>query len=99
MFLMQAARSIAAMLVLVFVTTFAFGQTDNTSLGTGAGASITTGDYNTLFGDSAGTNLSSGSYNVFIGEDAGLTCSTCSDNIFIGEDAGYSNTTVLSADS
>ncbi len=82
-------------------------QTDNTTLGTGAGVSITTGDYNVLIGDSAGTNLSTGSGNVFIGEDAGHDQQTAgtsrndvgdpnnfaNGNIFIGQNAGYSNTT------
>ena len=71
----------------------AFGQIDNTYLGTGAASSITTGDYNTMIGDSAAADLSSGSGNVMVGEDAGRHQRTAFDNVFIGWDAGYTNTT------
>ncbi|MGD1848851.1 MAG: hemagluttinin family protein, partial [Salibacteraceae bacterium] len=72
---------------LSFAASNALGQTDNTSFGTGAGASITSGDYNTMIGDSAGTTLSSGHYNVIIGHDAGKVLRSGSDNVLIGDEA------------
>ena len=81
--------SIAALLM----TFGAHAQTGNESLGTGAGVSITSGDYNVMIGDSAGTSLSSGLNNTFVGEQAGFNQISASDNTFIGQDAGRSNIT------
>lgn len=72
---------------------FSFGQTENETLGTGAGASITSGDYNTLIGDSSGTTLSSGSWNTMLGHKSGFSQTTASDNTFIGWAAGFSTLT------
>ena len=70
-----------------------YSQIGNESLGTGAGISITSGDYNVFIGDSSGTNMSSGSHNSFLGYRSGFSSTNSSDNTFIGRDAGYSNTT------
>ena len=94
------SRSFLFLCVLVFFFQVLQAQTDNTVLGTGAGVSITSGDYNVIIGDSAGTNLSTGSGNVFIGEDAGFHQTTAgrasqfnprTGNVFIGIEAGYNN--------
>ena len=69
----------------------ALAQTGNTTNGTGAGVSITSGDFNTLIGDSAGTNLTTGSGNAFLGKNAGREQIRLSDNVFIGRDAGLNN--------
>jgi len=75
-------------------STMLFAQIDNELLGTGAGASITSGDRNVLLGDRAGTSLTSGSDNVYIGTDAGRNANGTIniDNVFIGAEAGFNNT-------
>jgi hypothetical protein len=70
-----------------------YAQIGNTTLGTGAGSSLTTGDYNTFIGDESGATLYSGLNNTFIGQQAGYSATTSSDNTFIGQHAGYTNTT------
>lgn len=86
-------RQLALLITVLTVGLFSFGQTLNESLGTGAGASITTGDYNTLIGDSSGTTLSSGSYNTMVGHQSGFSQTTAFDNTFIGWSAGFSTLT------
>ncbi len=66
----------------------ALGQSGNTTLGTNAGASITTGTDNTLLGENAGQSLTRGNNSVFIGKDAGRLLDLESDNICIGWLAG-----------
>ena len=66
------------------------GQTANETLGSSAGSSITTGDYNVMVGDSAGKRLTSGSENVFVGEEAAPFVISGSRSVFIGKQAGYS---------
>ncbi|RFC55412.1 beta strand repeat-containing protein [Brumimicrobium aurantiacum] len=82
--------------ILIATTFFAitFGlnaQTGNENLGTGAGASLTTGDYNTAIGDSAMTNLTSGSYNAALGWKAGYNLTSSSEGVYIGYEAGFSD--------
>ncbi|WGD34308.1 T9SS type A sorting domain-containing protein [Olleya sp. YS] len=79
--------------VALLFSVFSFGQTNNETLGTGAGSSITSGDNNVILGDNAGTTLTSGSNNVFVGREAGFSQTSAFDNIFIGKDAGRSNVT------
>ncbi len=86
-------RNLLSLIMAIVLGTFAFGQTENETLGTGAGVSITTGDYNTLIGDSSGTTLSSGLYNTMVGHKSGFSQTTASDNTFIGWAAGFSTLT------
>ncbi len=69
-----------------------FAQTGNTTLGTNAGASLTTGDNNTLIGDTAGGKVASLSSNTFIGHYSGLIFSRGS-STYIGQSAGAANVT------
>ncbi len=84
---------------------------ENTTLGTNAGAAITTGDTNTLLGSEAGAAITTGlsntlvgsragmnttsHYNTMIGRDAGLQNTTGTKNTFVGDQAGEQNTTGL----
>ncbi len=79
--------------ILLIGFSVAQAQTNNETLGTGAGAALSTGDYNVLIGDYAGNAVSSGLNNTFVGEAAGYSTTSASDNTFIGQDAGWSNTT------
>ncbi len=64
-------------------------QTMNESQGTGAGVSITTGDYNVAIGDSTLTALSSGSMNTALGYKAGHNITTGTEGVYIGYESGY----------
>ncbi|QHI68808.1 tail fiber domain-containing protein [Tichowtungia aerotolerans] len=72
---------------------YGLAQIGNTTYGTGAGNSLSTGDYDTLIGYEAGRVLSDGLYNTFMGFHAGRNQTTSSDNTFIGALAGRSNVT------
>ena len=64
----------------------------NTTLGTNAGDSITSGDNNTFFGKDAGTDITDAQFNTFIGSGAGSnTNSGTYLNTFIGYNAGVNN--------
>lgn len=67
-------------------------QTNNETLGTNAGSSITTGDYNVIIGDEAAPIMHSGSGNVIVGESAGNSQTSGTESVFIGRSAGFSNT-------
>jgi hypothetical protein len=59
----------------------------NTAIGAGAGASLSSGAYNTMMGAFAGTVLATGSYNTLIGQSAGAN--TAGDrNTMVGNNAG-----------
>ena len=75
--------------VLLFGTIATQAQTDNEVQGTGAGTSITTGDYNSIYGDRAGTSLTTGGYNVIMGTDAAKAAVGTSHGVYIGFRAGY----------
>lgn len=62
---------------------------NNECFGSGACASLTTGDYNAVFGDSSGNHLTTGRSNMIFGGAAGYQLVTGSDNTFIGGSAGY----------
>ncbi len=64
-------------------------QTGNTALGTGAGASNTTGDNNTFVGDSAGTLNTTGNSNIYLGKNAGRNSISPDYSVFIGYGAGH----------
>ena len=88
--------SIASLFSFTLFSIGAFAQTDNTIYGTGAGVSITTGDYNTIIGDSAGTSLSTGGGNTFVlvkglhqnGQMAALRAKLFSGTPYLGTSAG-----------
>jgi trimeric autotransporter adhesin len=65
----------------------------NTFVGSGPGASNTTGHSNAYLGYSAGTSNTTGNRNAIYGAAAGLSNTTGSLNAFFGFNAGYSNTT------
>lgn len=92
--------SMKKQLLLVIAVAFALlnfstvqAQTLNESLGSNAGVSITSGDYNTMIGDSAAFSLSSGSRNVMVGMAAGRRQTSGQQNTYVGYKAGYTNTT------
>lgn len=85
--------SVLCLIALLACSLTAYAQVMNESQGTGAGSSLTTGDYNTIYGDSTAHNLSSGGNNTMIGTWAGYSQTTAWDNTFIGYQAGYTNTT------
>ena len=60
----------------------AFAQTNNLTLGEGACASLTTGDYNVCIGYNAGFSIRDGGNNTF-GHGAGTSVTTATDNTFI----------------
>lgn len=81
--------------MLVFFGSAGFSQTNNESLGAGAGASISSGDRNTMIGDSCMTNATTSSENTALGFRAGFRINSSSTslanyNVLIGMDAGYS---------
>ena len=81
--------------VLFFIVLLAFTKwaiSENNLLGTGAGASLTTGHSNTFLGEVTGVKDSSGNSNVFIGYGSGYQNLTGNSNIYIGYMAGYANT-------
>jgi trimeric autotransporter adhesin len=65
----------------------------NTFVGSGPGASNTTGHSNAFFGIQAGFSNTTGDRNAFFGAAAGRNNTTGSLNTFYGFNAGYSNTT------
>ncbi|MCP3973266.1 MAG: hypothetical protein GY720_02095, partial [bacterium] len=75
---------------LFFCVTNASAQTDNETLGTDAGASITSGDHNVLLGDYAGTNLTNSKESIMIGNYTGFlvnrggAAQAADRNIFLG---------------
>ena len=72
----------------------AAAQVGNTRLGTNAGESVTTGDYDTFVGERAGQNGTAMSYGTFVGYGAGRWQTTASDNVCIGFGAGAGGTFV-----
>jgi len=95
---MQATIKFFGFLFLFLSSTLLFSQTGNVKLGTGAGSSISSGDYNVMVGDSAATHLRTSSLNVIIGRRAGLNINYSStfqanNNVFLGADAGYNTYT------
>ncbi len=76
-----------------------FFGTQNTSLsnvrlGSGSGASITSGTSNILLGINSGTAITTSSNNTIIGTNAGISLTNSSgSNVFIGDQAGYNQTT------
>jgi len=68
------------------------GGTQNTSLGSGALASILSANNNTAIGYNAGTLITTGGGNTLIGVNAGQSITTGVNNTFIGSSAGTSNT-------
>ncbi|MGC9343269.1 MAG: hypothetical protein ACP5E3_11250 [Bacteroidales bacterium] len=66
---------------------------NNSSLGSEAGKSITSGYDNVISGMNAGYNLSSGKQSVFLGWLSGKNTTTGYYNTFIGRSSGISNTT------
>ena len=86
-------KQILAITVLSALTLGLNAQTGNETLGTGAGTSITSGDYNVLIGDSSGYSITTGLNNTFLGYRAGLNQTSQWDNIYIGMNAGLNSTT------
>ncbi|GAB5417525.1 MAG: hypothetical protein Crog4KO_07970 [Crocinitomicaceae bacterium] len=94
-------------IISVLTAGLSFGQTLNETQGTGAGVSITSGDFNVIYGDSAGTNLTTGHGHIFIGTGAGYNQTnggfsswhydggSASSNVFIGQASGFSSTTSI----
>lgn len=85
-------RNLLNTVLLIALGLFSFGlnaQVGNHVQGTGAGASLTSGDYDTFVGDSAGRSNTSGLYNTYLGYRAGYLFTSGSDNTFVGADAGY----------
>ncbi len=68
----------------------AIAQTGNTTHGTNAGSSLTSGDNNTLIGDTAGAAMTSSSNCTVVGHNAGALTKNW-DNTFIGQSAGAAN--------
>jgi hypothetical protein len=68
------------------------GGTQNTSLGSGALASILTANNNTAIGYNAGTLITTGGSNTLIGSNAGTAITTGTSNTLIGSSAGSGNT-------
>lgn len=67
-------------------------QAENTTYGTDAGASLSTGDSNVLLGENAGSGVTSGDDNVLVGKNAGAALGSTDDNVAIGSDTGISKT-------
>ncbi len=89
------SKKLFLMLTTLFLQSALMAQVGNTTLGTNAGASITTGDNNVLIGDNAGGNITSSSHNTFVGKEAGAN--QLDDlfpnfgNTFMGFQAGFNN--------
>jgi len=62
---------------------------NNLSFGTGAGASLTTGQFNLFLGTNAGANTTNGSLNVCIGKNAGTNNIGAGENFFLGASNGF----------
>ena len=76
---MQAPIKFFALLFLFFSSTLLFAQTGNVKLGTGAGISISSGDYNVIVGDSTARWLSTSSFNILLGRRAGFSINKVSE--------------------
>jgi Chaperone of endosialidase len=76
--------SSAFVLGMLVAAPMAQGQMYNESLGTDAGAGITTGDYNLCIGDRSGQGMTSGSRSSFLGFGAGRWQTNDTDNTCIG---------------
>ena len=63
-------------------------QAENNTYGSGAGASLSTGDGNVLLGENAGSGVTSGTENVAVGKNAGAVLGVYDNNVVIGSDAG-----------
>ena len=68
-------------------------QAQNTLLGCGAGASLTSGTENTLIGENAGNAITTARRNTMVGDEAGLAATTGNFNTMVGQDAGRATTT------
>lgn len=79
--------------IILLVSFGLSAQTGNHVEGTGAGDSITSGDYLTMVGDSAGHNHTSGLRSTYLGFKAGFSHTNQTDNTFIGAYAGEWATT------
>ena len=78
--------------IFCMLSAVAYAQTGNTTLGTSAGGSITTGDYNTFTGHYAGYKATTASYNTFVGKSSGYNTLNGGFNTFVGWGSGYNNT-------
>lgn len=87
---MRRLSLLTAVLFLITIS-ISYAQDDNETLGTGAGASLDSGDNNTFIGDWAGNSVTNGLNNSFLGTEAGFKQISASDNTFVGRWAGYEN--------
>ncbi|TQV88074.1 tail fiber domain-containing protein [Aliikangiella coralliicola] len=79
-------------MALLMATTSGFVFADNTTLGTDAGANLSTSaEGNTLIGESAGKSIVTSDNNTFIGAQAGMANTSGSDNVFLGHQSGLVN--------
>ena len=78
--------------ILLMFVQVSSAQSNNTSTGTNAGSSITSGDNNSSYGVNAGRYTTKGSNNIFIGVNAGRDNTEGLDNTFIGVSSGILNT-------
>lgn len=67
--------------------------TDNLSVGTQSGESLTSGFSNTFLGKASGRRTTEGNFNVFVGASAGFANTLGFNNTFVGFAAGSSTTT------
>jgi hypothetical protein len=67
------------------------GNSKNVSIGSQAGANLSSGAENVFMGANAGDALTSGDRNIAIGTDALGAATACSENVAIGDDALASN--------
>ncbi|QJW90983.1 hypothetical protein HNV11_17180 [Spirosoma taeanense] len=92
----DAASQTATAITSVTVTGGSAGTGENLFVGTGAGASNTSGGSNVALGPKALFSNQTGTNNVAVGDSAGYK-NLASWNTFIGSKAGYSNTTGVQA--
>ncbi len=85
---MNIRTTLIAFSASAFLASQVAAQTGNTTHGSGAGSSLTTGDNNTLVGDAAGTLISVASDDVMVGQGAGSTLTNHYDNTYVGARAG-----------
>lgn len=67
---------------------------ENTTLGTSAGTSMTSGDDNVVIGESAGTAITTGSSNVVVGAESGKAINTGENLVVMGYQAGMQGNTM-----
>ena len=79
---------VALFFTAVCFSSGALAQSGETKLGTDAGASRTTGDYNTFIGERSGQSVTSSHQGTFVGYAAGRWITNDSDNTCIGYGAG-----------